>query len=81
MTGLIQIYLCPLLVLSLFICIHCLLTSQFLCGHSLLTFWLNKLNKLNVSVCKSVPVTGPVVAQGVGRDIALLFHDCGTRRG
>ena len=30
-----------------------------------------------------VPVTGPVVAQsvGVGRGIALLFHDHGTRRG
>ena len=29
----------------------------------------------------SVPVTGPVVAQRVGRGIALLFHDHGTRRG
>ena len=29
----------------------------------------------------SVPVTGPVVAQRVGRGIALLFHDRGTRRG
>ena len=28
-----------------------------------------------------VPVTGPVVAQRVGRGIALLFHDHGTRRG
>ena len=27
------------------------------------------------------PVTGPVVAQTVGRDIDLLFHDCGTRSG
>ena len=27
------------------------------------------------------PVTGPVVAQRVGRGIALLFHDRGTRRG
>ena len=30
---------------------------------------------------KTVPVTGPVVAQRVGRGIALLFHDQGTRRG
>jgi len=28
-----------------------------------------------------VPVTVPVVAQRVGRVIALLFHDHGTRRG
>jgi len=28
-----------------------------------------------------VPVTGPVVAQRVGRAVALLFHDHGTRRG
>jgi len=27
------------------------------------------------------PVTGPVVAKSVGRGIALLFHDHGTRRG
>ena len=32
-------------------------------------------------VRQTVPVTGPVVAQRVGRVIALLFHDCGTRRG
>ena len=30
---------------------------------------------------ESVPVTGPVVAHRVGRGIALLFHDRGTRRG
>jgi len=30
---------------------------------------------------KSVPVTGRGVAQRVGRCIALLFHDRGTRRG
>ena len=30
---------------------------------------------------KSVPVTGPVVTQRVGRDIALPFHDHGTRSG
>jgi len=29
----------------------------------------------------SVPVTGPVVVQRVGRGIALLFHERGTRRG
>ena len=29
----------------------------------------------------SVPVTGPVVAQRVGRGIVLLFHDRDTRRG
>ena len=28
-----------------------------------------------------VPVTGPVVAQRVGRGTALLFHNHGTRRG
>jgi len=32
-------------------------------------------------VKKSVPVTGLVVAQRVGRGIALLFHDHGIRRG
>ena len=31
--------------------------------------------------CKSVPVTGTVVPQRVGRGIALLFHDRGTRKG
>ena len=30
---------------------------------------------------QSLPVTGPVVAQRVGTDIALLFHDLGARRG
>ena len=30
---------------------------------------------------ESVPITGPVVAQRVGRGIALLLHDRGTRRG
>ena len=37
----------------------------------------------NNSICKcqSVPVTGPVVAQGMGRGIALVFHDRDTRRG
>ena len=30
---------------------------------------------------QSVPVTVPVVAQKVGRGIALLLHDHGTRRG
>jgi len=29
----------------------------------------------------SVPVTGPVVAQRLGRGVALLFHDHSTRRG
>jgi hypothetical protein len=29
----------------------------------------------------SVPVTGLGVAQRVGRGIAILFHDRGTRRG
>ena len=38
---------------------------------------------LDVRMCvyKSVPVTGPVVAQSLGRGIALNFHDRGTRRG
>ena len=31
--------------------------------------------------CKVIPVTGPVVAQRVGRGIALLLHDRGTRSG
>ena len=31
--------------------------------------------------CKSVPVTGPVVARRVGRGITLPFHDHCTRRG
>ena len=31
-------------------------------------------------VKECVPVTDPVVAQRVGRGIALLFHDHGTRR-
>ena len=31
-------------------------------------------------VRQSVPVTGPVVAKSVGRGIALLFHDRGTRK-
>ena len=30
---------------------------------------------------KSDPLTGPVVCQNVGRGVALLFHDRGTRRG
>ena len=30
---------------------------------------------------KSLPVTGPIVTQRVGRNIALPFHDHGTRRG
>jgi len=30
---------------------------------------------------KSDPVTSPGVAQSLGRGIALLFHDRGTRRG
>ena len=39
-------------------------------------------NEKYKKVCKkSVSFTGPVVAQRVGRGIALLFHDHGTRRG
>ena len=38
--------------------------------------WTHSLSKKD-----SVPITGPVVAQRVGRGIALLFHDHGTRRG
>jgi hypothetical protein len=30
---------------------------------------------------QSIPATGPIVAPRVGRGIALLFHDHGTRRG
>ena len=36
---------------------------------------------MDFCVILSVPVTGPVVAQRVGRGIALIFHDRGTRRG
>ena len=51
----------------------------------LLTFrhlyiWICVTVNINITV-KCVPVTGPVVAQRVGRSIALLFHDGGTRRG
>ena len=35
------------------------------------------MNKVKVKV----PITGPVVAQNLGRGIALLFHDSGTRSG
>ena len=38
-------------------------------------------NKRSILKRKSVPITGPVVAQRVGRGIAQLFHDRGTRRG
>jgi hypothetical protein len=31
--------------------------------------------------CEVIPLQTPVVAQRVGRGIALLFHDLGTRRG
>jgi hypothetical protein len=34
-----------------------------------------------VPILGSVPVTGPIVSQRVGRDIVLLFHDRGNRRG
>ena len=43
--------------------------------------------KVNVDLLKGkgkgkvTPPTGPVVAQGVGRSIALLLHDLGARRG
>ena len=38
---------------------------------------------LNTVVCKKAKCCRyrPGVAQRVGRGIALLFHDCGTRRG
>jgi len=36
---------------------------------------VKKYKKINI------PVTGPVVAQRVGRGIALLFHNRGTRMG
>ena len=34
----------------------------------------------NLTILKSVPVTGPIVAQRVDRGIALLFNDRDTRR-
>ena len=44
---------------------------------------LNTVGNCNTMISKrwSVPVTGPVVAQRVGRRIALLFHDRATRKG
>ena len=39
-----------------------------------------QIHYLDIRMVK-VPVTGPVVAQRVGRGIALLFHDRGPRRG
>ena len=39
------------------------------------------LNMASKGRSKSVPVTGPVVDQRVGRGTALLFHDRITRRG
>jgi hypothetical protein len=40
-------------------------------------------NKVIEGLCYKVKLSRyrPVVAQRVGRDIALLFHDRGTRRG
>ena len=48
--------------------------------------WCSPLfERTEIGVCYgdrwSVPITGPVVALRVGRGIALLFHDRGTRRG
>ena len=43
----------------------------------MLLYWVLKLYIKTVK-CS---VTGPVVAQSVGRSTALLFHDHGTRRG
>jgi hypothetical protein len=40
-----------------------------------------EMTQLIIEMCKSVPVTGPVLAHRVGRGIALLFHDRGTGRG
>jgi len=34
-----------------------------------------------VKLKKIVPVTGPVVAQKLGKGIAILFQNHGTRRG
>ena len=42
--------------------------------------FLTTLQSLYHSKKVNFPVTGPVVAQRVGRVIALLFHDRGTRR-
>ena len=36
----------------------------------------NNNNKVKIN-----PITGPVVAQRLGRSIAILFHDVGARRG
>ena len=40
-----------------------------------------KINENSYIFVVCVPVTGPVVSQRVGRGIALLLQDHGTRRG
>ena len=42
-------------------------------------YWLSRQSVFQSIKCD--PVTGPVVAQRVGRGIALLFHARGTSRG
>ena len=53
----------------------CLLNLSSVHSNQLISKLKYIWNKVNSSV------TGPVVAQRVGRGIALLFHDRGTRRG
>jgi hypothetical protein len=63
---------------------HAIRKSFFLSLHR--AFWYSHGSFTNRctfigTLNKCVPVTGPVVAQRVGRVIALLFHDHGTRKG
>ena len=66
-----------LLIQALYYVIHCI---TFLWIFHMLTPY-NMAGMCDVKIRWSVPVTGPVVAQRVGRVIALLFHDSNTRRG
>ena len=65
----------------------CLWNVFFLCVCVVFVFCVfvlavqQALMLLSSTLIVCVPVTGPVVAQRVGRGITLLFHDRGTRRG
>ena len=50
-------------------------------GEFTVSSYLLILTSPYLSKDKVFPITGPVVAQRVGRNIALLFHYRGTRRG
>ena len=58
-------------------------TGYCLNSHGLNTWLKHRFCPLKGTnlVCKKCSSYRPGVAQTVGRGIALLFHDCGTRRG